>query len=383
MKKLEAEAATQEAPAEEPGRVRRFVRARRRGLQRRITGVRDRAANRLLVPAAEGLLAMGPDRLARLDLTRAVRLGVWLKAEAPGAWARTKGWLKLDHDRPSPLYLFKEMLGLTRLDDPYLYVTDGGHFDNLGLIELLRRGCGTVFCLDAGGDPPGRYDALGEAVGLARSELNVDVDIDPTGITPEQKGGLSKIDHAVGRVRYMAAPLGGATQPTLRGTGRLVYCRAAVCEDAPWDVRSFRDRDGRFPVHSTFDQLFDDHKFESYRALGAHTASKAVRAWRAARLEEELHAELVQLARNRTTAVYGDLVKKIAERLQGFELPDLHPLLDAVAERDAAAGRPSLRLLVREAAEDGDAVVTQACESVWALYAAETNGREALPAPTP
>ena len=53
--------------------------------------------------------------------------------------------------RPRPEYLWKELFGRNRIDDKFLYVTDGGHYENLGLVELPRRGCGTIYCFDACG----------------------------------------------------------------------------------------------------------------------------------------------------------------------------------------------------------------------------------------
>jgi hypothetical protein len=53
--------------------------------------------------------------------------------------------------RPRPWYLLKEMFGWNSVNDAYLYVTDGGHYENLGLVELLRRGCTEIFCFDASG----------------------------------------------------------------------------------------------------------------------------------------------------------------------------------------------------------------------------------------
>jgi hypothetical protein len=208
-----------------------------------------------------------------------VRLGVWMPN--PHRAHGVRG------DRANPAYLFKEMLGRATLNDPYLYVTDGGHFDNLGLVELLRRGCLTIFCLDGGGDLPGTYRALGEAVALARSELQVEIEIKPDPITPGKKDRVSPTDFVIGRFRFRATPdsyRGGAPEPEgdpdPPWNGTLVYCRAAVTADAPVDVRAFARRDRHFPQHSTFDQLFNDEKFESYRALGGHTARRAVAGWR-------------------------------------------------------------------------------------------------------
>jgi predicted membrane protein len=190
--------------------------------------------------------------------------------------------------RATPIYLFKEMLGLTRVNDRFLYVTDGGHYDNLGLVELLRRGCTTIYCFDGGGDPSGTFRALGEAVALARSDLQVEIDIKPDEIAPDKKSRISKECVAVGTIHYRVTPSGELAadrdeedrEAGETYTGRLVYCRTAVTEDAPWDVKAYHEKSRRFPYHSTLDQLFDDQKFEAYRALGAHAARQAVRALR-------------------------------------------------------------------------------------------------------
>jgi hypothetical protein len=197
-------------------------------------------------------------------------------ARLTGVWGRFLATVR--RRRATPLYLFREMLGLTKLNDRFLYVTDGGHYDNLGLIELLRRGCTTIYCFDGGGDPSGTFRALGEAVALARSDLGVEIDIDPEEIIPDKKTRISKTSVVVGRIRYRATPAGGIAPGTGDYMGVLVYCRTAVTEDAPWDVRAYHEKSRRFPYHSTLDQLFDDQKFEAYRALGAHTARKAVGA---------------------------------------------------------------------------------------------------------
>lgn len=286
-----------------------------------------------------------------------VRLGVWMPNPRLGAGAPT--------DRPRPHMLIKEMLGLARTTDDYIYVTDGGHFDNLGLVELLRRGCTTVVCLDGGGDPPGSFRALGEAVALSRSELQVDVGIDPTPITPAKDTGLAERGFALGTLRYRASPHGAelAGDPT----GRIVYCRAAVTEDAPWDVRDFAHRDARFPFHSTMDQLFTDEKFESYRALGAHAARTAIAAWRRDVLRDKVIELLQAKARARACVSYADLVGSVREELTAVELPTLRPLLDEIGAEEAAAKRPPLVLLVQEG-DQRDREIEAAIQAVYRYW---------------
>jgi hypothetical protein len=279
----------------------------------------------------------------------------------PRVWARVKTWAL--GRRPRPHYLFKEMLGRTKLNDRFLYVTDGGHFDNLGVVELLRRGCTTIYCLDAGGDPAGSYFALGEAIALARSELQVHIEIDPSPIDPGPDGRPPSTDHVIGTIRYLATPTGRGeagcdeadSSPLV---GRIVYCRAAVTAQAPFDVRAFQARDSRFPHHSTLDQLFDDQKFESYRALGAHTAGAAVETLRQRELRDSIRNVLVDRARRRVTIRYVDLIAAVRDELarDGGGAGDLgaadrrlfRTLLDTIAADEAAAERPSLALIVQE-----------------------------------
>ena len=167
--------------------------------------------------------------------------------------------------RPRPWYLVKEMLGWNSVNDAFLYVTDGGHYENLGLVELLRRGCTEIYCFDASGGT--RLDALGDAIAIARSELNVEIgDIDPS--------PLQENDQRVADSCCVTTPIryeGGQT-------GLLIYVRSVVTKDAPYDVQAYRLRDANFPHHSTVDQLYTDEKFEAYRELGAVAGRSAVKA---------------------------------------------------------------------------------------------------------
>jgi hypothetical protein len=208
---------------------------------------------------------MGTHRpLALLALVNA-RLGVWypnprtvtaLKMGAPSVpwYVRTR----FDH-------LFRELFGWYGQASRLVYVTDGGHVENLGLVELLRRGCTEVWCFDASGDKGDTFRTLAEAIAFARMELGIEIDIDPTPIAPNaDTPRRAPVDAVVGRIRY------GQGVPD----GVLYYAKTAVTPHAPWDVQAFADHDPRFPWHSTGDQLFDHEQFEAYRALGEFTAER-------------------------------------------------------------------------------------------------------------
>jgi len=186
-----------------------------------------------------------------------VRLGVWLPnpANMPAGCTRDDEGV-VPPPNPRQVRLLYEVAGRHRVRSKFLYVTDGGHIENLGLLELLRRRCTTIVCLDAAGGSTSRFSTLGEAIALAASELNVTVDIDPAVMGPG-KDGVNACDHVTGTIRY---PDG------TRGT--LVYGKALVTAGSPWDVRAYGAKDGMFPVHPTTDQLFSGETFDAYQALG-------------------------------------------------------------------------------------------------------------------
>jgi hypothetical protein len=218
-----------------------------------------------------------------------IRLGVWLpnprtvllnkQREAKrhtSRWkrlvARARGQARhVAFGRPRPSYLISELIGRNRVDDRYLYVTDGGHYENLGLVELLRRGCTRIYCFDASGSMT--FKELGDAIALARSELGVQVDIDPRELMTDAKTGIAKKDTVVAKFTY--------TDGT---EGTLVYAHNVLTDpskppspgDAPWDVHAYHAVDPNFPHNSTADQLYTDQKFEGYRVLGEVAGKRAL-----------------------------------------------------------------------------------------------------------
>lgn len=222
-----------------------------------------------------GKMTRGPYRLflALLNL----RLGVWV----PNPRYLSHFAHRFAHPLlPRPQYLVREMLGLNHLDAPFLYATDGGHYDNLGLVELLRRRCKEIWCIDASGDQIDTFDTLGGALRQAESELQVHIDIEPfkdmapTDTTPSLDG-----------VRYVKSPYCSGTvhYPSTSGrygddpfTGTLHYVKLGVPRHAPWSVRSYASSHAAFPCDPTLDQLYDADRFEAYRELGAYSVDQAI-----------------------------------------------------------------------------------------------------------
>ena len=259
-------------------------------LKERITDLvtaRKHRRNDLSLPAAVAMSGAAISPSMGKMTARPLRFLMALANVRLGVWVPNPRWVAADGEnpvpsRPRPSYLVRELLGFNSVGAKYLYVTDGGHYENLGLVELLRRGCTDIYCLDAsgvGGDGA-EFKTLGDAIALARSELNVEIEFsgeegeNPEELSPgKDKDGnetLAKRDVVTATIKYPPRQKGekGAT-------GTLAYVRNTMTAGAPWDVRAHHESDPRFPNNPTVDQLYTDQKFEAYRALGAEAGANA------------------------------------------------------------------------------------------------------------
>jgi hypothetical protein len=185
-----------------------------------------------------------------------VRLGWWLQNPArPDKWTQ-----------PGPRFagslLLKELLAFTDERSSYVYLSDGGHFDNLGLYELVRRGCRYIIASDAGMDPKFQFEDLGNAIRKCQIDLGVRIEIGVEGIRPDAVG-KSLFHCALGLIHYESSPIGGET-------GYLLYIKPSLNGNEPTDVAQYRAAHPEFPHQPTSDQWFDESQFESYRRLGRH-----------------------------------------------------------------------------------------------------------------
>jgi hypothetical protein len=200
-----------------------------------------------------------------------LRLGVWLaNPRLVAKPSDVDGKVPTYKPLVRPTYLLRELLGQNNLRRKFVYVSDGGHYENLGLVELLRRGCTTIYAVDASGDSPGSIRTLGQAVALARSELGIEFDdIDPNHFALQEGAdpGIVKADHAIVHYKF----------PGDGGDGTLIYIKKALMKDqaTPADLISYQQARPIFPYDSTADQFYDVEQFEAYRALGASVTRRA------------------------------------------------------------------------------------------------------------
>jgi hypothetical protein len=170
-------------------------------------------------------------------------------------------------------YLLKEILGWYDPADRYVFVADGGHWENLGLVELLRRRCRTILCLDASGDTVGAFTTLRQAVELAGLELpDIVQDIDLTGLD-RISGGSAALPG--GLVATLAVTYRGEGEETFEGT--IHYAKAQVASSLDIALRRFAKADRRFPNYSTGDQFLRDEQFRQLVELGRAAGEELVK----------------------------------------------------------------------------------------------------------
>jgi patatin-like phospholipase len=202
------------------------------------------------------------------------RLGSWLGN--PGK-AGARAW-KDAGPRSAIGSLVKEALGRTSESSKYVYLSDGGHFENLGLYEMIRRRCRFIVVLDSGCDPQFTFEDLGNALRKIRIDFGVSIDLDAAQV---RAVGARERRYAVGTIAYSAVDANVAD-------GVLLYIKPMLLGTEPPDVRSYAAGHPDFPHQSTSDQWFDESQTESYRRLGLQTVREVCGDWMEGLLPELL-----------------------------------------------------------------------------------------------
>jgi hypothetical protein len=210
-----------------------------------------------------------------------VRLGWWLGNPGDAGEAS----YQTDGPRFAARPLFDEAFGLTTDDDPYVYLSDGGHFENLGLYEMVRRRCRFILVIDAGSDPKFAFEDLGNAVRKIYIDLGIRIEFDgldalrnrplgelANGLGHSLAAGKPLPYHAIGIIDYPAADNAADGVETCEH-GYVLYIKPAYHGTEGAGIRSYATAHRDFPHESTVDQWFSESQFESYRALGLDICS--------------------------------------------------------------------------------------------------------------
>jgi len=221
-----------------------------------------------------------PERSLLMVLTN-VRLGYWWQVGGlPGPQFKQRPF-------STQLHLFREARGrFYGTDDSHWYLSDGGHFENTGVYELLRRRVDFILALDNGADKAYQYEDMANLMRLACVDLGARF----TPITPEALANKLKGTPQAGLADLLGDPNGfdcdagkklnfllayKVQLPVADGfatehTSILLWVKPRLTEQASLDLRQYQATHPDFPQESTADQFFDDQQWESYRKLGQH-----------------------------------------------------------------------------------------------------------------
>ena len=189
-----------------------------------------------------------------------VRLGYW--ARKPGKKALLFG------GAPGLWFLLKEMLGTMNEKSAWLNLSDGGHIENLGVYELLRRRCKYIVAIDGEQDAKMTFRALTTLQRLAFIDFGITIDVDLDDLRLNDRG-LSRSHFRFCRIRYPRDERGSEEV-----YGYLLYLKLSLTGNEGEFIRRYRVDDPVFPHQSTADQFFSETQFEAYRSLGEHVGDK-------------------------------------------------------------------------------------------------------------
>ena len=226
------------------------------------------ASGAALNPAA-GVAGRGSTRdraLSFLLRIANVRLGYWVVN--PG---RDPGFIV------KPKFLWPGIAALCGLGfhehSRFVELTDGGHFENLGIYELVRRRCKLIIAVDAGADPKYQFDDLANVIERVRADFGVKIaigseDLQPLLPSALQPGKtccpcLAERGWLYADVSY---PNPDPNSEDIPGT--LIYITTTVTKGLPADLYGYKMAHPEFPDEPTSDQFFDEQQFEAYRELG-------------------------------------------------------------------------------------------------------------------
>ncbi len=198
-----------------------------------------------------------------------VRLGAWLPNPAV---VDDPAQLRLAFPLRSVSVLIGELLGAAGDASSAIYLSDGGHFENLGLYEVLRRRCRHVIVIDAGEDRGCSFEDLGNA--LRKSAIDMQISV-----TFEFAPRIASRDDAAASAKALGYAIATIHYPEpCEHPCKLVYLKPSLLAGVPADVRAYANANPSFPHEPTLDQFFTESQFESYRALGQFQMEQAIGA---------------------------------------------------------------------------------------------------------
>ena len=171
-------------------------------------------------------------------------------------------------DSSSPLfnlrYIVAELFGGATDKSDFLMISDGGHFENLGVYELVKRRCRVIIASDAECDPHLAFEGLGTLIRVCEVDFGARIVIDVGSLRTHQESPWSSNRCAVGRIEYSDGEV-----------GLLIYLKASMTGNEDTAILQYKAIHPDFPHETTGDQFYGEDQFESYRWLGWDVAHRA------------------------------------------------------------------------------------------------------------
>lgn len=201
-----------------------------------------------------------------------VRLGVWLpnpfwamEPVLPTRPRRFFGKVERALNRATSFRVFKEAFSEQfSVNAPRVLVTDGGHYDNLGILEALALKPEHLIVLDGSGDAEDQFPTIGRAIATARMDSSIEITFDPKHMMSRKKKGPKS-----------ACVSANATWKD--GTEcRISYIKCVKpAVDSTWDLDAYQLKHPDFPATSSSLEMYDEFDFEAFHQLGYRIANTA------------------------------------------------------------------------------------------------------------
>jgi hypothetical protein len=226
------------------------------------------------------------------------RLGFWISNPLILVKARAIVWW--------PLYFFYELLGRIGSENKMINISDGGHIENLGAYELLRRGCRLIISVDAGEDALYSFADLNNFIIRARNEMGLEIRFRPHEqpeelIRPRPTQVYSAKRYAVADIYKCWEEVADPTEKdgkkiinysekernALGPIGTFVYVKSSVRapegkpdldkkDELKFGTYKYKIYHPEFPHEPTSDQFFDKIQWESYFQLGRYIGAEVL-----------------------------------------------------------------------------------------------------------
>ena len=194
------------------------------------------------------------------------RLGYWMISPRYAKESQNWGWLKKKRRKSWLRLIYNEMLGFPNETWRYIRLSDGGHFENLGLYELVRRKCKVIIVSDAGADPDWLFSDLSRAIQRIRVDFDADIEMDLTNVKPDKHTRISWRPYVKGEIQYADG-----------SKGALIFIKTTLFgHGLPEDVWGYARKNDKFPDEPTTNQFFTEDQFEAYRILGYHAGKEMI-----------------------------------------------------------------------------------------------------------